>query len=245
VLVLASEMAGPCTLDSVRLLCGSDVYNHGIFLNGGVYACHTTVTELDSAYEANYAGNTPEAAMTRDTLALRWKNGDWQGFGFDHQFDYNGVDNLILEFRWQGDNDSSVYDLGWYTPGNRALDVKSSTGERGTPRNYMPRFRIFYSTTGITEARAGLPANGLPIMATPNPFRARTAIRLRLAADSPAALAVFDAAGRRVRTLSVNRAKPVVWDGTDDVGHALPAGAYFAVLDAGAHHASSRLVLQR
>jgi hypothetical protein len=243
-------MAGPCTLDSVQLLCGSDVYNHGVFLNGRVYACHTTVTELDSAYEVNYAGNTPEATLTRDTLYLRWKNGDWQGFGFDRPFDYNGVDNLILEFRWQGDNDSSVYNLGWYTPGNRAMDAKSSTAERGTPRNYMPRFRIFYSTTGIAGGRAAIPANGELVTATPNPFRAKTAISLRLAADSPASLAVFDAAGRHVRTLRMPRpmspaASSLSWDGADDVGQALPAGTYFVVLDAGARYASARLVLQR
>jgi hypothetical protein len=97
-------MAGPCRLDSVQLLCGSDVYTHGIFHNARVYACHTTVTELDSVYEENYGGNNPTEAMARETLYLRWRNGAWQSFGFDGTFVYNGSDNLILEFRWQGDN---------------------------------------------------------------------------------------------------------------------------------------------
>jgi len=151
-------MAGPCRLDSVQLLCGSDVYNHGIFLNARVYACHTTVSELDRAYETNYAGNRPNEAMARDMLYLRWKDGDWQAFSFDSPFVYNGSDNLILEFRWQGDNDSSVYDLGYYTSGNRAVDAKSSTAEYGTPRNYMPRLRIFYSLTGINDGTEARPA---------------------------------------------------------------------------------------
>lgn len=152
-------MAGPCTLDSVQLLCGSDAHNHGIFLNGSVYVCHTAVTEPDSTYETNYAGNKPNEAMARDILYLRWKNGAWQSFGFDNPFNYNGADNLILEFRWQGDKDSSVHDLGYYTSGNRAVDAKSPTAEFGTPRDHRPRFRIFYSLTGITDGTEARPAS--------------------------------------------------------------------------------------
>lgn len=70
-------MAGPCTLDSVQLLYGSDAYNHGTFLNASVYVCHTTVTEPDSTYETSYVGNKPNEAMARDTLYFRWKNGAW------------------------------------------------------------------------------------------------------------------------------------------------------------------------
>jgi hypothetical protein len=233
-------MAGPCTLDSIQLLCGSDVYNHGIFLNGRVYACHTTVTELDTVYEANYAGNTPKAAMTRDTLFLRWKNGDWQGLGFDSPFDYNGTNNLILEFRWQGDNDSSVYDLGWYTPGNRAMDAKSSTAERGTPRNYMPRFRIFYSSTGIAEGPSMLPANEMPLAAIPNPFTTCTAISLQPAAGSCAHVRIFDAGGRLVRVLGQS---PIVcWDGRDEAGRQVQPGTYFCRVRSGSRVQTVHLI---
>ena len=224
-------MAGPCTLDSVQLLCGSATYNHGIFLNGRVYACHTTVTELDSVYEENYAGNTPQAVMTRDTLLLRWKNGDWQGLGFDSPFDYNGTDNLILEFRWQGDNDSSVYDLGYYTSGNRAMDAKSSTAERGTPRNYMPRFRIFYSLTGVAEVDVAFPATGLRVSATPNPFRSNVTLRASGARATPVTACVYSAAGRLVRVLG--QSTTVYWDGRDEAGKRVEPGTYFCRVRSG------------
>jgi hypothetical protein len=142
---------GPCVLDSLQLLCGSDEYNHGVFQNAGVYCCHTTVTELDSTFDENYAGNAPVPAMNPTVLNLVWQNDNWHGLGFDAPFAYNGTDNLIMEFRWQGDDNNSVYDRGWYTPGNRACNASSSTAPSGTPRNYMPRFRIFYSAVGITE----------------------------------------------------------------------------------------------
>ena len=69
-------MAGPCKLDSIRLLCGSDVYNHGTFHNASIHACHATAAELDSVYETDYDGNKPHEAMARDTLCLRWKDGE-------------------------------------------------------------------------------------------------------------------------------------------------------------------------
>jgi hypothetical protein len=232
VLVLSSEMPGPWTLDSVQLLCGSDVYNHGVFLNARVYACHTAVSELDSAYETNYAGNKPAEAVARDTLYLRWKNGDWQSFGFDVPFSYNGTDNLILEFRWQGDNDSSAYNLGYYTSGNRALDAKSSVAESGTPRNYMPRFRIFYSTTGVAEGCVTLPTDGLALTATPNPFTAGTDISLRSEAGDETRVRIFDAGGRLVRILGQSPTGTrhwsfVHWDGCDGAGRRVQSGAYF------------------
>ena len=86
---------------------------------------------------------------------------------------------------------------------------------------------------------------GLSLTCEPNPFRKMTAISLQLTADSPAALAIFDASGRCVRTFTVNRAPCTVWDGKDELGQPLPSGAYFARLDAAGQHASTRIVLQR
>jgi hypothetical protein len=237
-------MAGPCTLDSVQLLCGSDDYSHGIFLNARVYACHTTATELDSAYETNYAGNKPTEAMARDTLLLRWKNGDWQAFSFGSPFVYNGSDNLILEFRWQGDNDSAVYDLGWYTPGNRALDARSSTAEIGTPRDYMPRFRIFYSTIGIVEGVVTYPAHGQPVTATPNPFRA--SVTLHAPGNGPLEASVYSSAGTLVRRIArANSSTTLCWDGRDEYGRQALPGAYVCRLLIGSRVQMVRLVLHR
>ncbi|MCX6841445.1 MAG: T9SS type A sorting domain-containing protein [candidate division WOR-3 bacterium] len=98
----------------------------------------------------------------------------------------------------------------------------------------------------VTEPKASpTRAPALSLTCEPNPFRTRTAISLQLTADSPAELAIFDASGRCVRTLTVNRAPCTVWDGKDELGQPLPSGAYFARLDAAGQHASTRIVLQR
>lgn len=237
-------MAGPCSIDSVQLLCGSETYNHGVFLNAGTYACHTTVTELDSAYETNYAGNTPTLLMARDTLYLRWRNGAWQSFGFDGTFVYNGSDNLILEFRWQGDNDSSVYDLGYYTSGNRAVDARSSTAEMGTPRNYMPRLRIHYSTAGVAEGRITLPTSSLPVTATTNPFR--SSVTLRAAGTNQLEASVYSSAGDLVRHITCASSSPTLcWDGRDEYGRRVAPGAYLCRLLSGGRVQTAHLILYK
>ncbi|MBN2465535.1 T9SS type A sorting domain-containing protein [candidate division WOR-3 bacterium] len=246
-LVLAEEMPGPCTLDSVQLLCGSDIYNHGVFLNARVLACQTTVTELDSVCKDNYAGNTPDTAMSRDTLSLSWTNGEWHALGFEHPFGHNGSDNLIIEFVWQGDDGGSVYNFGYYTSGNRAVDARPSTAERGVPRNYMPRFRIHYSTTGMAEGSVTLPEAEMRVEATPNPFTTTAAIKLQPAAGSDARVRIYDAGGKLVRTLGqspvANRqSQVVVWDGRDEDGRRARAGTYFCRLD---HGRAVRLVCVR
>jgi hypothetical protein len=70
--------------------------------------------------------------------------------------------------------------------------------------------------------------------ARPNPFVERTSLRFTVAAEGPVDLAVYDLAGRRVRTLvrGVVAAGPhdAAWDGRDEAGRRLAAGVYFCRL---------------
>jgi hypothetical protein len=90
-------------------------------------------------------------------------------------------------------------------------------------------------------------APALSLSCEPNPFSGATTIRLSPFASrpSPLVLRIYDAQGRLTKTITVNRTPYTVWDGTDELGHALPSGAYFAVLAAAGQHATTRLVLQR
>ncbi|MBM3332465.1 hypothetical protein FJY68_11570 [candidate division WOR-3 bacterium] len=67
---------------------------------------------------------------------------------------------------------------------------------------------------------------------SPNPFHRQTTISLRLTPDGPRGIAVFDAAGRLVRTLTEARLHglgSVSWDGTDEKGRHLPSGVYYVM----------------
>lgn len=110
-------------------------------------------------------------------------------------------------------------------------------GLAGGPRP----FEIVHGPTA-----AGVPATALgPIQ--PNPAREFATLTFALGADGYAELQVFDAAGRRVRSLLARAERAgvhtLVWDGRDDRGMALPGGAYFVRLNAAGEHHSARVTL--
>jgi hypothetical protein len=84
--------------------------------------------------------------------------------------------------------------------------------------------------SGVEESSEWRMASG-GLAVSPNPFHSRTTISLRLTIDGPRGIAVFDAAGRLVRTLAdarFPRLSSLSWDGTDESGRYLPAGVYYA-----------------
>ncbi len=100
-------------------------------------------------------------------------------------------------------------------------------------------FRALLYTIGIAENRdAGRFGHG--ITAAPNPFSRKTAIKFQIPNTKcqvntkfPISIKVFDASGRLVKSWSFNQLpitqlpnNYVIWDGTDDTGHRLPAGIY-------------------
>ena len=88
-------------------------------------------------------------------------------------------------------------------------------------------------------------AGGLILGAAyPNPFNPQTSIPVTLARDDFVRLEVFDAAGRRVRTLHQGQLTAGVhdfsWNGRDSRGQSVPSGVYMARMSDGAGHRVSR-----
>jgi len=84
----------------------------------------------------------------------------------------------------------------------------------------------------------------------PNPFNPHTRIRFILARGECTDLSVFDAIGRRVRSLLADYpldsgSYELTWDGRDDQGRELPSGLYFCRLETGNRKESIKLVLLR
>jgi flagellar hook assembly protein FlgD len=90
---------------------------------------------------------------------------------------------------------------------------------------------------------------GLLLRTVPNPFRTTVGVRYHLPAGSKVRLAVYDVAGRRVRTLVDNERGPgwqsESWDGEDERGNEVPSGIYFTILEAGSAKVSRKCVLVR
>ncbi len=83
-------------------------------------------------------------------------------------------------------------------------------------------------------------------LASANPARGATALRFGLASAGRVSLALYDASGRRVRSLAGGTfaagEHAVAWDGRDDGGRAVAAGLYFAKLETPGFSATRRIV---
>ncbi len=110
--------------------------------------------------------------------------------------------------------------------------------------SYGRAFRIVSAVSGVPEivAQPSLAQN------TPNPFNPRTEIAFTVTAGgSGVTLAIYDAAGRRVRTL-VNgslavRDHVVSWNGVDDFGRQVSSGLYLYRLEQGTKTVSRKMLL--
>ena len=83
--------------------------------------------------------------------------------------------------------------------------------------------------------------------AQPNPFNPSTVIRFDVAVAGPVELAVFDVAGRRVRTLVHDSREAgsyrVSWNGRDEAGRPVASGVYLYELRAGSEKQTRRMTL--
>ncbi len=166
-----------------------------------------------------------------------------------------GIGFITETHGWIGGNSSSpVYAT---TDGGETWHT-----ERLRPR--LNRFRFLGDSLGYAVGRSvhklanwtATPAEPVPEAPTlwlypnvPNPFTAQTTLRYDLDAPGTVDLAIYDALGRRVRTLVTGRQPAglhtIPWDGTDDAGRPLPSGVYFSRLrTASALHARA-LILRR
>lgn len=117
-------------------------------------------------------------------------------------------------------------------------------------------FEVFPSQCGsLTSAvappgpRPGGRGDGLTLVAGPVPASGEILLRFSLARAGGAELAIFDAAGRRVRDLarSFGSAGPheARWDGRDGSGRPVASGVYWARLTSGESVRSERLLIAR
>ena len=142
------------------------------------------------------------------------------------------------EFWFEVENVAAVENYSFMVPGT-AMFVRV---------NKRPRMLCEVSyVTGTVDAPAA--PRLLSLTAYPNPFNPRTTLRLAVPDDQDVVLAIYDAAGRRIRTLVSDviaaGEREVAWDGRDDQGRAVAAGVYVALAESASGRATTRLTLIR
>ena len=132
-------------------------------------------------------------------------SGDWKHETIDLN-DYV-AEKVIVRFRLV--SDPYVVEDGWYVDNASISDPLCRT------------------LTGVPDAEA----DGRPLLsAGPNPFSGRLGLLLSVRPGGPVRVEVFDASGRRVRTLfdgtSTRGSMDLAWDGRDESGRRTAAGVY-------------------
>jgi len=81
----------------------------------------------------------------------------------------------------------------------------------------------------------------------PNPFNPVTTIKFGLPKASHVSIEIFDAGGRKVRTLVNDQSDAgfhsAVWDGRNDAHHAVGSGVYYYTVKAGDKQAGNKMIL--
>ncbi|MBI1798037.1 MAG: T9SS type A sorting domain-containing protein [Candidatus Eisenbacteria bacterium] len=163
----------------------------------------------------------------------------------DTQRDYVATDIGVY---WTSDGGSIWVPLGQGLPFTAVFDLNL----------HAPSRTLIAATHGrsqwkldLTQAPVAAPAPALPVRLAlsrpwPNPGRGVVRMTLELPAASAIDVAIYDASGRRMRTLlggsSDAGTHALAWDGADDRGAAAAPGVYFLRARTGAASVTRRIV---
>ena len=98
----------------------------------------------------------------------------------------------------------------------------------------------------------GTPKESVLLQNYPNPFNPETWIPYHLSEAGDVTVSIYDAAGSRIRTLSLglqpegyyqSHSRAAYWDGRNDLGERVPSGIYWYHLSAGDYSAARKMVI--
>lgn len=179
---------------------------------------------ISATFNDNYDGFTPELMFDSASCTLNGAGNQW--LEFPVSFNYNNTNNLLLEIRWRGSSGQNTYIYTHYIQNAETYRVfnlgndSAVTGSADYVRYYVKL--TIESLTGTEEIVIGKPA-GTGLTVLPTPARIGTGV-LVTGAEASTEVRIFDADGRRVRTL--DRGPVVRWNLHDEKGAAVPAGVY-------------------
>ena len=198
-------------------------------------ALSPSVTVRLSTIVARSASGSEERLLSPPDLELQLK---WKGdINHDGHLDISDVFLLVDAFGTAlNESEQTDYDLnedGIVGPADVTLLVE-----------HLPA-----SAKWAARWDATLPDRSTLLAPFPNPFNAETVLRFSLPKPARLELAVHNLLGQRIRTLrshalaaGMHRA---TWNGTDNNGHIVRSGVYFAVLDVAERRVVQRLLLVR
>ena len=175
-----------------------------------------------------------DAFSKTDVLVLRYHTNEIE--------DGVGYVSSNCAFRYEpwlnGESVNGTDNVFWYR--------SSSARTTGTCELRGPTLRAVGYTTVATE---GAPEAARPAVevqaATPNPFTPQTSVRFRVAQAQDVRVVLYDALGRRVRTLFEAPVEAGVYETVTIQGGEMPAGTYVVRVEGTRASGSTRIILAR
>jgi hypothetical protein len=148
-------------LTGVGLFASHPVFYHGNFDDVEILLSHTDRDRLNVNFASNYVFGPPVSVFYRGEMEVKYERGYWYEFVLDTPFTWNGEDNLLVEFRYDGCDTRSLYNLDWWT-GTFDRVVDGYIGiENGFLRERMPALRFtFDSLTTVSTQMTCSPHTG-------------------------------------------------------------------------------------
>lgn len=213
----------------------------GVYYVGGDF---TSVGGMEASHLARWI-QPPSGAVSVDQFEVRADQGsvvlDWRVGGTEAPAGYRvyrrdlsgGVETLVTEEDLPG-------------VATRFVDRNATFGKNfdyqlAIVRPSGAEYRSQPRSVRVSASRIDLQQN------FPNPFNPVTTIRFILPTESPVRLAIYDVAGRVVRTLIDKQLGPgvysPVWNGMSDAGKPAATGVYFYRLEADGFTESKKMIL--
>ena len=146
-----------------------------------------------------------------------------------------------------GVEDTLHWDTSGFVPGLYLLEVITTDDQGLTCRD----LRMCLLIEPATGSDPGTPGIKTGLHGTyPNPFNPATTIVYSIEKDGPVTMAIYDIAGRRIRSLMDGKmteagSHTIMWDGLDDRGKSVSSGVYFCRFLGAEQTSSTKMILLR
>lgn len=205
--------------------------------HAGIGSGFSAPTSIDTKPPFVTVDQFPEFTVYQggDVVTFHWFSGDDNPGAVPDYF----IASVVIEgqvdatFNYHPDIDEASWDwvASEVSSANVHLEVMARDAFGNTTVGTSNSFTVLASVTDVPGAPAGLDL-GSP---TPNPFNPLTRLNFRLPEPGRVNLVVYDARGRRIRTLVSGQRTggdfSATWNGRDDRGRAQSGGVYIFVLD--------------
>jgi hypothetical protein len=133
-----------------------DNYAAGDFYQLEMRLCHTPLSELTTTFSQNYGGKTPVLVASANPYTINGKKDEWFGLNCEPAFEYNNVDNLLVEVRWRNQQYTTRVEVWAYkAAGNYLLlgnDYNASEGQLSTKTD---RLRLTFDYPAVSPTSLG------------------------------------------------------------------------------------------